>query len=123
MGVRVDEARRHDQPVGIDGALGALGHLADLGHLAAGNGDIGLVALGPGAIDHSAVPDHEIIAHEVLPRIVSKVTRLCRPAHAKCKDEPSTGGKAGSRGGMKVIKIEAQAGYKGGVKSLHSAAH
>src|SRR5206468_4226652 len=68
VGVRIDEARRHDQPVGIDGALGALADLADLGHLAAGNGDVGLVALGARAVDHGAVPDHEIVAHEFLPR-------------------------------------------------------
>ena len=47
MGVRIDEARRHDQPVGIDGALGAFRHLADLGHLAVVDRDIGLIAGAP----------------------------------------------------------------------------
>ncbi len=31
VGMRIDEARRDDQPVGVDGALGAFGDLADLG--------------------------------------------------------------------------------------------
>src|SRR5918993_3613713 len=61
--MRIDEARRHDQPVGVDGALGAFAHLADLGHLAVGDCNIGVVTLGAGAIDHAAVLDDEIVAH------------------------------------------------------------
>ena len=69
MGVRIDEARRHDQPVGVDGALGAFRHLADFGDLAVGDRDIGLVALGARAVDHGAVLDDEIVAHGFLPGI------------------------------------------------------
>ena len=68
MGVRIDETWCHDQPVGVDGALGALGHLADFGDLAIGDGDVGPIALGAGAIDHGAVLDHQIIAHENPPK-------------------------------------------------------
>ncbi len=69
MGVRIDETRRHDQPMGVDGALGAFRHLADFDDLAVGNRDIGLVALGARAVDHDAILDHEIVAHAFLPGI------------------------------------------------------
>ena len=41
MGVRIDEARRDDQSVGVDGALGAFRDLADFGDLAVRDRDIG----------------------------------------------------------------------------------
>src|SRR5688572_12878639 len=63
----IDEARRHDQPVGVDGALGTLGHLADLGHLAVRDRDIGLVTRRTRAIEHGAVLDDEIVAHSLVP--------------------------------------------------------
>src|SRR4029077_19217432 len=53
--------------VGIDGALRTFRHPADFGDLAGSNPDIGLESRRACAIDHDAVPDHEIVAHRFLP--------------------------------------------------------
>ena len=74
VGMRIDKARRHHQPVRVDGAPGALRHLADVGHAAVLNRDIGLVPLLAGAIDHGAVLDHKIVGHRFLPRNVAQAT-------------------------------------------------
>src|SRR5215212_2603147 len=84
--MRIDKARRYDQPVGVDGPLGAFRHLPDLGNLAIRYGDIGLVTLGAGAINHGAVLDDEIVAHRLFPpgRNLSREYIASRPlAHAK----------------------------------------
>src|SRR5215216_3868703 len=101
MSMRIDKARRHDQPVSVDRALGTLGHLADLRHLAIRDGDIGLVARSARAIDHGAVLDDEIVAHrrflpgETFPESTSPADpwrmRKTRDCHPSCRAEPPEG--------------------------------
>src|SRR5262249_24538626 len=78
VSVRIDEARRDDQPVRVDGAPGAFRDLADLGDLAVGDGDVGPIARRTGSIDHGAVLDDEVVAHRrILPE------KLCPRVHPK----------------------------------------
>jgi hypothetical protein len=78
VGVRVDEARRDDEAVGIDLACALLLDPAHQRDAVADDADIGAVAAQPGAVDHRAAPDHQIKAHGQPPRLV------WRPASHNC---------------------------------------
>ena len=65
VGVDVDEARRHEQPVGVDGA-GGVGDGAgfhDGGDEAVVDQDVGLAGWGSGPVDDGATGDEEVIGH------------------------------------------------------------
>ena len=61
--VAVDEARRDDQAVGVDRALGDRGHASDLDDAPAGDSHVAAVAGGTRAIDDRSVADQEIESH------------------------------------------------------------
>ena len=65
--VRVDDARRDDEPVGVDGALGPLAAVApDAHHPTVGDGDVGEPAGHAGAVDHQPAVDQEVVHHPPL---------------------------------------------------------
>ena len=61
--VAVDEARRHDMTLGIEGFHGGRGDAADLGDLAILDADIAAKARQPGTVDDHAVLDDEVVCH------------------------------------------------------------
>jgi hypothetical protein len=63
MGVRIDEARRDDATLRIDGAFRIATDIADGGDPAILHGHVGELSFGTGAIDHKAVADHDIEHH------------------------------------------------------------
>ena len=63
VGVAVDEARRDDQPVGIDRARTRRGDPADLGNHAVLDADIGRETLAARAVDDGAATDDDIVCH------------------------------------------------------------
>src|SRR5260370_11203540 len=63
MGMRVDEAGRHDQVAGVDGLAGAIADLANFGKASAGNRDVGAIARRAGAVNHHPVADQRVIRH------------------------------------------------------------
>ncbi len=64
MGVAVDEARRDDQSIRIDGASGHRLDAADLDDLAIGDAHVGREAGLARAIDDRAATDHQIEGHQ-----------------------------------------------------------
>src|SRR4030095_4126096 len=74
VGVHVEEARRHDQAVGIDGAQSFPSDAADRGDPPALHRGGGGVAGQPGAIDDVAAADHEVVGHGHAPPRGAKVT-------------------------------------------------
>src|SRR5579864_1714233 len=65
MGMRVDEARRHDKVGGVDHALAALGHLTDFRDTVARDGDIAAKPRRTRAVDDRTVLDYQVISHEL----------------------------------------------------------
>jgi len=63
VGVAVDEARRHDQAVGIDRASGCRLDAAQLDDAAVLDADVGGETRLAGAVDDSAAADEEIEGH------------------------------------------------------------
>ena len=63
VGVAVDEARRDDQPVGVDGALRVLPDAADLDDAAVLDAEVGAEARLARAVDDGAAADEEIERH------------------------------------------------------------
>ena len=63
MGMAVDEARRHDQAVGVDGAVGGRRDAADLDDAAVPDADIGGEARLSGAVDDGAATNEKIEGH------------------------------------------------------------
>ena len=61
----VDESRRDDQPVGVDGALGRGPDAADLDDAAAPDADVAAIARGARAVDDRPAADQEIESHRV----------------------------------------------------------
>ncbi len=51
----IDEARRNNEPVGIDGALRAFRHFSDFSDFAVGDRDVSLEARRARTVDHDAV--------------------------------------------------------------------
>ena len=71
VGVQIDEARRHDEPCGVDhrGAGGVV-DLADLGDAAAADGEVAAESRQAGAVDDSAVLNNRVVlGHVVLPLV------------------------------------------------------
>src|SRR5947199_6181399 len=61
MGVQIDEAGRHELPLGVDDFLRLMGlQVAELGDLPVPDSDIGAIAWQPSAIDHRAPSDDYI---------------------------------------------------------------
>ena len=63
MGVGIDKARRHNQVGGVNNLFRSVRNLTDGGNLAVGHGHIGLIALGPGPIDHGSIFNQQIVRH------------------------------------------------------------
>jgi hypothetical protein len=61
VGVYVDEARRHQQPVGVDLPPAGGVDPADLHHHAVVDRDVGSPARLPAAVDHRACSHHQIV--------------------------------------------------------------
>jgi hypothetical protein len=61
VGVDVDPAGRHHQPIGVDRAGGRTLDVAHVGDDAVGDGDVGGAAGLPGAVDEVAVADDEVV--------------------------------------------------------------
>ena len=68
VGVAVDEARRDDQAVGVDRALGRRADAADLDDPAMLDADVGAIARGARAVDDRPVANQQIQTHGVLSR-------------------------------------------------------
>jgi hypothetical protein len=65
--VRIDDARRDHEPVGVDGALGPLAVVAaDAHHPTVGDGDVREPARHAGAVDHKTAVDEEVVHHPPL---------------------------------------------------------
>ena len=69
MGVDVDEARRHREPLGVDLLAAGAGDAADGGDAAVLDRDIGLARIAAGAVEHRAVAYHHVVlgCHGALP--------------------------------------------------------
>src|SRR5208283_1919453 len=63
MGMRIDEAGRHDEVAGVDDLARAVLDFADFGDASAADCDVGLKARRAGAVNHGAVADQKIIRH------------------------------------------------------------
>ena len=63
VGVDVDEARRHERAVGVDGAPGRVVDPADLGDAFAVDRDVAGEGRAAGAVDERATADDEIVCH------------------------------------------------------------
>jgi hypothetical protein len=61
VGVHVDEAGRDQLAAGVDLAAAATDVTTDGSDAVAVDGHVGLDALGAGAVEHRAPPDHEIV--------------------------------------------------------------
>jgi hypothetical protein len=61
MGVRIDEARRHNQIRGVDYFLRALHDRADFGYLASGDRDVSAPGLAARAVHDRAILDQKIV--------------------------------------------------------------
>src|SRR5262249_55535498 len=69
VGVAVDEAWRHDMMARIDFLAPALADVPDARDPVTADSDIGAVPREPGAIDHGATADHEVVGHVYLPAV------------------------------------------------------
>ena len=69
MRVQIDEARRHDQAVGVDGLLGeARRTAADLRDLAVANPDVGAIARGARPVNDGAAFNVDVdVSHAEFP--------------------------------------------------------
>jgi hypothetical protein len=65
MGVRVDEAGRHDQIGRVDGSLCAAAYLSDLGDFCALDRNVAMKSRLSAPVDYRSVLDHEVICHVV----------------------------------------------------------
>ena len=59
--VRVDEAGRHEQAVGVDRVPGPAVGAADVDDHAVAHAHVGGAGGGPGAVDDRPTPDHEVV--------------------------------------------------------------
>jgi hypothetical protein len=71
VGVAIDKAGGDNMSFRIDDFIGAIGDSANCDDPSTGDADVGLVARKPGAIDHRAAADNDIVLHAYL---------LCREA-------------------------------------------
>ena len=67
--VDVDEAGRHDQPVGVDHAVRRTVDPADAGDPAVTHGDVGSASRPAGAVDHEPAANDQIPRHRALPLV------------------------------------------------------
>ena len=63
VGVDVDEARRHERAVGVDGAAGGIIDRADRGDVFPVDRDVARETGAPGAVDDRAAANDEIVCH------------------------------------------------------------
>ena len=66
MGVNVDETRCHDAAIGVDFACARVTDLVgNLGDHTVGDRYVGMTSWRPGAIDHTAISNHDVwLTHE-----------------------------------------------------------
>ena len=71
VGMEVHEARRHDQPAGVEDLRGVAGSdPADLGDAPVLNPDVGAVAGYPETVDHRAALDQNVkVSHWLFPSL------------------------------------------------------
>ena len=67
MGMRIDEARRHDAIGCVDGLSGAAADAADLDDLPAVDGNVRVFSRRAGPVDDEAVLDQQVVRHERSP--------------------------------------------------------
>jgi hypothetical protein len=82
VGVDVDPARGHDEPLGVELAPSGAGDLADGGDAALVDGDVGSSAGRARAVDHRAVADHQIVLGHV-PLLVAPLRRPTVPGRGR----------------------------------------
>jgi hypothetical protein len=61
----IDEARRHDQAVGVDGALGQRADASDLDDPTIRDAEVAPIPRGAGAVDDRPAANHQIKPHGV----------------------------------------------------------
>lgn len=67
MGVYIDETRRHDRAVGVDGLLRVIGRIAKRHDRSIGHADIAAIAGAPGAVHNRAAGDFKVVRQTLAP--------------------------------------------------------
>ena len=77
--VRIDEAGRDDLAFGVDFLAALFRDPPDFRDAVSAERDVGVVGRHAGAIDHTAIPDHQIVHFKFLPNVLcSEFRHICR---------------------------------------------